>query len=53
MSYAAKWDFHLMKWRSCGTAANMNYAAIATREDRGLEVTAVVTAGVQGNAVRG
>jgi adenosylcobinamide hydrolase len=34
-----------------GTAANMNYAAIRTEEDRGLEVTAVVTAGVQGNAV--
>jgi adenosylcobinamide amidohydrolase len=33
-----------------GTAANMNYAAIVTREDRALEVTAVVTAGVQGNA---
>jgi adenosylcobinamide hydrolase len=33
-----------------GTAANMNYAAIATQEDRGVEVTAVVTAGVQGNA---
>lgn len=33
-----------------GTAANMNYAAVATREDRGVEVTAVVTAGVQGNA---
>lgn len=33
-----------------GTAANMNYAAIATEEDRGVEVTAVVTAGVQGNA---
>lgn len=33
-----------------GTAANMNYASIATCEDRGLEVTAVVTAGVQGNA---
>ncbi len=28
----------------------MNYAAIATQEDRGVEVTAVVTAGVQGNA---
>ena len=34
-----------------GTAANMNYAAITTCEDRGVEVTAVVTAGVQGNAV--
>jgi adenosylcobinamide hydrolase len=33
-----------------GTAANMNYAAIATQEDCGVEVTAVVTAGVQGNA---
>lgn len=33
-----------------GTAANMNYAAIVNHEDRGLEVTAVVTAGVQGNA---
>jgi adenosylcobinamide amidohydrolase len=33
-----------------GTAANVNYAAIVTQEDRGLEVTAVVTAGVQGNA---
>lgn len=33
-----------------GTAANMNYAAIVTESDRDLEVTAVVTAGVQGNA---
>jgi adenosylcobinamide amidohydrolase len=33
-----------------GTAANMNYAAVVVREDRGLEVTAAVTAGVQGNA---
>ena len=33
-----------------GTAANMNYAAIVTREDQALIVTAVVTAGVQGNA---
>jgi len=33
-----------------GTAANMNYAAVVLKEDRGLEVTAVVTAGVQGNA---
>ena len=33
-----------------GTAANMNYAAIATQEDREVVVTAVVTAGVQGNS---
>jgi adenosylcobinamide amidohydrolase len=33
-----------------GTAANMNYAAIITRKDHALVVTAVVTAGVQGNA---
>jgi len=33
-----------------GTAANMNYAAIVAMEDLGVEVTAVVTAGVQGNA---
>jgi adenosylcobinamide amidohydrolase len=33
-----------------GTAANMNYAAIVTAEDAGVEATAVVTAGVQGNA---
>jgi adenosylcobinamide amidohydrolase len=33
-----------------GTAANMNYAAIATESDGGLTVTAVVTAGVEGNA---
>ena len=33
-----------------GTAANMNYAAIATQEDRQVMVSAVVTAGVQGNA---
>ena len=33
-----------------GTAANMNYASIATETDRQLEVTAAVTAGVQGNA---
>ncbi|MEO8256273.1 MAG: adenosylcobinamide amidohydrolase [Acidobacteriota bacterium] len=33
-----------------GTAANMNYAAIATEIDHAVEVTAVVTAGVEGNA---
>jgi adenosylcobinamide amidohydrolase len=33
-----------------GTAANMNYAAVVTGEDLGVELTAVVTAGVQGNA---
>jgi adenosylcobinamide hydrolase len=33
-----------------GTAANMNYAAIVTIADRDVEVTAVVTAGVEGNA---
>src|SRR5450432_2994077 len=32
-----------------GTAANMNYAAVVVAEDEGLEVTAVVTAGVHGN----
>jgi adenosylcobinamide amidohydrolase len=32
------------------TAANMNYVATATEEDLGVEVTAVVTAGVEGNA---
>ena len=33
-----------------GTAANMNYAVVATRADRSVAVTAVVTAGVEGNA---
>jgi adenosylcobinamide hydrolase len=33
-----------------GTAANMSYAAIASERDGPLEVTAVVTAGVQTNA---
>jgi adenosylcobinamide amidohydrolase len=33
-----------------GTAANMNYAAIAVERDEDVEVTAVVTAGVQTNA---
>jgi adenosylcobinamide amidohydrolase len=33
-----------------GTAANMNYAAIATGRDEDVSVTAVVTAGVQHNA---
>ncbi len=33
-----------------GTAANMNYAAIVTEEDADLQVTAIVTAGVQTNA---
>jgi adenosylcobinamide amidohydrolase len=33
-----------------GTAANMNYAAIATERDEDVSVTAVVTAGVQHNA---
>jgi adenosylcobinamide amidohydrolase len=35
---------------SMGTAANMNYAAICEQQDCNLRVTAVVTAGVQGNA---
>jgi adenosylcobinamide hydrolase len=34
-----------------GTAANMNYAAIATEEDAGIVVTAAVAAGVATNAV--
>jgi adenosylcobinamide amidohydrolase len=33
-----------------GTAANMNYAAVVREEDQGVAVTAVVTAGVEGNA---
>ena len=33
-----------------GTAANMNYAAVVVAEDLDVTVTAVVTAGVQGNA---
>ena len=33
-----------------GTAANMNYAAVATEADDDVEVIAVVTAGVEGNA---
>jgi adenosylcobinamide hydrolase len=33
-----------------GTAANMNYAAVAQHRDDPMLVTAVVTAGVQGNA---
>lgn len=33
-----------------GTAANMNYAALATRGDNGVSVTVTVTAGVHGNA---
>jgi adenosylcobinamide amidohydrolase len=35
---------------SMGTAANMNYAAICEQQDGSLRVTAVVTAGVHGNA---
>lgn len=37
---------------SLGTAANMNYAAIETERFRGLEVTAICTGGVEGNAGR-
>ena len=33
-----------------GTAANMNYAAVVTETDDDVAVTAVVTAGVEGNA---
>jgi adenosylcobinamide amidohydrolase len=33
-----------------GTAANMNYAAVTSAGDEEIEVTAVVTAGVEGNA---
>jgi adenosylcobinamide amidohydrolase len=33
-----------------GTAANMHYAAVSTESDHAVEVTAVVTAGVEGNA---
>lgn len=36
-----------------GTAANMNYAAVAVERDGAVEVTAVVTAGVQTNATCG
>lgn len=36
---------------SMGTAANMNYVAIVSDTDDDVEVTAVVTAGVQSNAV--
>jgi adenosylcobinamide amidohydrolase len=35
---------------SMGTAANMNYAAIGEQQDGNVRVTAVVTAGVHGNA---
>lgn len=34
-----------------GTAANMHYAAIASRVDADVHVTAIVTAGVQTNAI--
>lgn len=37
---------------SLGTAANMNYAAIETETFRGLDVTAICTGGVEGNAGR-
>jgi len=40
------------KTASLGTAANMNYAAIETESFRGLEVTAICTGGVEGNAGR-
>ncbi len=33
-----------------GTAANMRYAAVSTEIDQSVEVTAVVTGGVEGNA---
>ncbi|MGC1903589.1 MAG: adenosylcobinamide amidohydrolase [Candidatus Acidiferrum sp.] len=33
-----------------GTAANMNYAAVVAARDVGVTATAIVTAGVQGNA---
>jgi len=33
-----------------GTAANMNYAAVVTHADGDVAVTAIVTAGVEGNA---
>jgi len=33
-----------------GTAANMNYVAVTTAADEQIEVTAAVTAGVEGNA---
>jgi adenosylcobinamide amidohydrolase len=33
-----------------GTAANMNYAAVDVQSDEGVEVIAIVTAGVEGNA---
>jgi adenosylcobinamide amidohydrolase len=33
-----------------GTAANMNYVAVVTASDEDIEVTAAVTAGVEGNA---
>src|SRR5688572_33017268 len=35
-----------------GTAANMNYAAVSAHADGEVDVVAVVTAGVEGNATR-
>ncbi len=40
------------KTASLGTAANMNYAAMETQSFRNLEVTAICTGGVEGNAGR-
>ena len=40
------------KTASLGTAANMNYAAIETKSFKNLEVTAICTGGVEGNAGR-
>jgi adenosylcobinamide amidohydrolase len=43
-------DLDPQRVASMGTAANMNYATVVQRGDEHVTVTAIVTAGVQGNA---
>ncbi|MEQ1758542.1 MAG: adenosylcobinamide amidohydrolase [Vicinamibacterales bacterium] len=46
----AEIDLRSVETAVMGTAANMNYAAVVTEVDVDLAVTAIVTAGVEGNA---
>ena len=49
-SICAELDLPAELTATMGTAANMNYATVVERGDENISVTAVVTAGVQGNA---
>lgn len=50
-AFCESWDLRPSETALMATAANMDYAAIAQESFRDIEVTAIVTGGVEGNAI--